>query len=163
MANELSHYSSASGVYPMSMEQLPVPSFKPKGLWVTVDGEFDWPTWCKQEEFHEADLQYKFRVALNPDANILYIQGEQELREFNSWAGETLVLAGGHEFPGYVNWNKVAEKYQGIVISPYVWSCRLDYDVHWYYGWDCASGCIWDADAIQEVYRIDEQMESACA
>jgi hypothetical protein len=28
---------------------------------------------------------------------------------------------------------------------------QLDEFTSWYYGWDCASGCIWDVDAIERV------------
>lgn len=34
---------------------------------------------------------------------------------------------------------------------------RLDNRCTWYYGWDCASGCIWDKDAIEHYYLIKEQ------
>lgn len=39
-------------------------------------------------------------------------------------------------------------------ITPYCWPARMDPDLIWYYGWDCASGCIWDASTIHQVTRI---------
>lgn len=53
----------------------------------------------------------------------------------------------GHD---HINWPMVADRYQGIVIAPYLWSRRMDGGL-WYYGWDCASGCIWDAAAVASV------------
>jgi hypothetical protein len=59
----------------------------------------------------------------------------------------------------YIDWSKVAAKHQGIIIAPYCYARRLTYHTAWYYGWDCASGCIWDLKAIQSV----EVAQEACA
>ena len=48
-----------------------------------------------------------------------------------------------------MNYAKVAENYGGIEVTPYIWEKRLD--SMWYYGWDCASGCVWHRDAIKEI------------
>ena len=40
-----------------------------------------------------------------------------------------------------------AEGWAGIEIAPYIWARRLDGPARWYYGWDAASGCIWDPTA----------------
>ena len=50
-----------------------------------------------------------------------------------------------------IQWDRVAERYQGIVITPYIWSRRLEPETHWYYPWDCASGCIWDGEAVESI------------
>ncbi len=52
-----------------------------------------------------------------------------------------------------LEWDKVKDKYQGIIIAPYQWECRLALETCWYYGWDCASGCIWDLDCIKEFIK----------
>ena len=50
------------------------------------------------------------------------------------------------------NWAPTAAQYAGVIIAPYQWERRLDGDASdWYYGWDCASGCIWNADAIASI------------
>ena len=33
---------------------------------------------------------------------------------------------------------------------------RLDMETRWYYGWDCASGCVWDASAVQSVEPLPD-------
>jgi len=38
----------------------------------------------------------------------------------------------------------VSKEYDGIEIAPYQWDARLS--LIWYYGWDVASGCIWNLD-----------------
>jgi len=56
-------------------------------------------------------------------------------------------------YPGFVdrsniNWSAVADRYSGIEISPYQWEARDGSETSWYYGWDVASGCIWDPAII---------------
>ena len=41
-----------------------------------------------------------------------------------------------------IDWKKVASKYDGIEIVPYQPKARMN--LLWYYGWDIASGCIWN-------------------
>ena len=49
-----------------------------------------------------------------------------------------------------INWQPLTEQYAGIIISPYQWKRRLDGRASdWYYGWDCASACIWDLSAVR--------------
>ena len=55
----------------------------------------------------------------------------------------------------FIDWPKVAERYDGIIIAPYQWSRRLDGPM-WYYGWDCASGCVWRARAVLELKSMEE-------
>ena len=51
----------------------------------------------------------------------------------------------------YVDWREVAARWDGISITPYQWSCRHELDrAMWYNGWDCASACVWNLNAIEE-------------
>lgn len=52
-----------------------------------------------------------------------------------------------------IRWPLVASLYDGILIPRYLWSIRFR---NWYYGWDCASGCVWNTDVI----RIESVEES---
>ncbi len=60
-----------------------------------------------------------------------------------------------------VDWTRIASEYQGIIIAPYVWECRLNDSCNWYYGWDCASGCIWDAAAVALIEPLQQREEKA--
>lgn len=51
-----------------------------------------------------------------------------------------------------INWPAVAIEYQGVIVAPYSWERRNS----WYYPWDCASGCIWDAAAIESI-TVDQE------
>lgn len=133
----LEHYSVKSLSIAMlkDMEQTS-PLFKPTGLWVSVQGEEDWPSWCRLEEFGNIDSKLKYFVTLKNSANILNIQTDIEIVEFTDRYKADL--------PGWVDWRKVAKKYDGIIIPVYKWKYRLDPYTLWYYCWDCASGCIWN-------------------
>lgn len=51
----------------------------------------------------------------------------------------------------WLDWAAIGKLYDGIIIAPYLWERRLNGGAMWYYGWDCASGCIWNPRAISEV------------
>ena len=115
---------------------------KPDGLWVSVDGEDDWPEWCQRESYDGCG-RYHYRVHLDLD-HVLVLDTVQAVRDFDArWRK-------GYLEPqlrlSNIDWPPIALKYAGIIIAPYRWELRLD--LHWYYGWDCASGCIWDPAAV---------------
>jgi len=126
---------------------------KPDGLWVSATGKDDWKSWCKAEQFALHALVSATEIVLKPTARLLWVVGERALDAFDEEYGIDARIS-----PTYsrhcIDWPSVARLYQGIVISPYVWSRRLDGPARWYYGWDCASGCIWDADAIQALLPV---------
>lgn len=142
----LSHFTTATSLEPRSVAQPDTPHFKPRGLWVSVDGEDDWPTWCAAEEYGIGP--HRFVVTLTDTADILHLATPEQIRDF------------GREYGGDyydIDWTRVAEKHQGIIIAPYQWSLRLAHEVAWYYPWDAASGCIWDATAIAAVRLATEE------
>jgi hypothetical protein len=144
---KLSHYSASATLVPESKTQGD-PTNKPRGLWVSVDGEDDWASWCRGEEFHLDDLAHRFRVDIEPGT--LVLATAEDLLAFTASYGAPDSL-GNTEFTMRIDWRAVARAYPGIIIAPYQWSQRLDNRTHWYYGWDCASGCIWDADIITSI------------
>ena len=125
-------------------------NMKPRGLWVSVEnkGSYGWKQWCLSEEFRVEELIMPHLVTLASNANILHISSIEELDEFNNEYKQYLIPNLGMAHP---KWNQVAEKYQGIIISPYLWERRFDSEMLWYYAWDCASGCIWDNTAIKSI------------
>jgi len=120
---------------------------KPMGLWVSdEDAEMPWSRWCIGEAFGLERLALKWKINLKQDSNILLIDNPYSLLEFGEeYRGE----------PSYhglnINWQRVATLYNGILITPYQHSLRFNEHCRWYYGWDCASGCIWNADVIESV------------
>ena len=152
---DLRHYSGKplSNVY--SVQQEAHAESKPRGLWVSVLGEDDWPSWCRSEKFALESLEQCLEVVLAIPHNILILNSIQDIDEFHEQYNGPL-------YPGAttsraINWQRVAESFHGIIIAPYQWGRRLDDKTGWYYGWDCASGCIWDASAIASITPIEEK------
>ena len=147
---------------------------KPHGFWVTIPGEDDWPTWCRQEQFAEHRLRFEHEVILRPNANIRVISTPEQLDaftdEFRTKEGEPhwsdaitssyRVTSGYSEYgywrKNYLDFTKIKPMYDGLIIAPYLWTRRHEY--MWYYGWDVASGCIWNLDAISSVKWLMPEM-----
>ncbi len=142
---DLIHYSNALLGEVESVEQQADPTCKPSGLWVSDDDcEDNWRAWCEAEDYHVGHLRWRHRVNLRPDAKIVRLSSANEIDAFTKkyhrppWIGASSY---------FIDWDAVADDFAGIIITPYVWARRLE-GAAWYYGWDCASGCIWDASAI---------------
>lgn len=127
---------------------------KPRGLWVSVDGEHDWPSWCASEMPGWMEGVQRYRVHLVDEPRVLRISDVCGMEDFQRAWGRDCGRGWGDK---YIDWPLVAEAYHGIIIAPYIWPCRME--MSWYYGWDCASGCIWNADAIARV--TEEAREAA--
>lgn len=56
---------------------------KPRGLWVSILGPDDWPTWCLAEEFRIDGLRWPHEVTLADTANILRITSADEIDTFH--------------------------------------------------------------------------------
>jgi len=143
-SHKLIHYSDVKLEEIKSVEQISTPYYKPKGLWFSVEDGYGWREWCKQEEFFLENLTIQHELELNEYANILYLTSKEDLVDFSNTYKKNMIDI---EFVSSysIDWQSVAMKYQGIVIAPYQWDCRLESKCMWYYAWDCSSGCIWDA------------------
>ena len=153
--NELFHYGDSPLNLDRSLayEQPEPHAFgKPNGLWVSAAGEDDWPAWCRDNEFGIDRLSYSSRIVLAPSANVLTITTPSELDAFTEayavqtdWERQRWPRGSdAREWP--IDWRVVAKECDGIIVAPYQWSRRMD--TNWYYGWDCASGCLWNLDAV---------------
>lgn len=120
---------------------------KPDGFWVSVPGADDWPSWCRGEEFRAHTFAHAAEVTLTADANVLLLGSPAALDDFTERFGGPSQLLGRA-----IRWGVVARQYDGIVIAPYQWSRR--HSLNWYYGWDCASGCIWNLNAVAGVRDV---------
>jgi hypothetical protein len=138
----------------MAAEELTrIPSFsvqkkghKPAGIWYACGNE--WLSWLTYE-MPQWIGDYVYSLKVN-EARILMIKTEKEFYNF-----ERKYLVQGEDYPGQgnvVDWAKVASEYDGIEICPYQGGAR--YSSNWYYGWDVASGCIWDGAAVTEAVLV---------
>jgi hypothetical protein len=129
------------------------PEWKPRGLWYGIDDA--WLSWCESEQpnwigksFWKLDVDESKMLLLSPGD----LEGfTKEYLTAPSWAGmrpkEYALLKKLSSATDWIDWPRVAKRYSGIEIKPYSWKHRMS--LMWYYGWDCASGCIWRADALR--------------
>ena len=121
-------------------------AIKPCGVWFSVEGEDDWMRWCCSEGFRLGALTFGTEIVLKDDANVLWIRTVEELdaftREYRSREATVMGLRSD-----WIDWERVIAKYDGIIIPTYLWERRMS--AMWYYGWDCASGCVWNTAAIK--------------
>jgi len=115
---------------------------KPRGLWYACDN--DWLQWLIYEMPHWiGNYVYSFDINMS---NVLQLSSLSDLKNFQSKYGSR----------GYIDWREVAMDFSGIEICPYIYEGR--YDIPWYYGWDVASGCIWDSSAFNSLKIIAEKV-----
>jgi hypothetical protein len=142
---------------------------KPNGLWFDVNES--WKRWCESTQFCLEKLRYRHRVTILDTSRVLFLRNAKEIDEFTLKYGHNL---SGHirllqsdedidtfarkygsdlfgdirkQFSNYIMWEEVAEKYSGIILSPYSRARSLAY--LWYNGLNCAGGCIWDTNVIR--------------
>jgi hypothetical protein len=126
---------------------------KPNGLWVSVDGEGDWPAHCRSTAFNLDDLAYRNVITLHDPERLLWLTTADALDEFQQEYGIDRSISRFGPPRHAIEWDRVAAKYPGMIIAPYQWSQRMA--LIWYYGWDCASGCIWDPQVIAGVECVE--------
>lgn len=111
---------------------------KPNGFWLSDCDEGDgWYEWCEKESFRQNHNIWRTTVMVDM-TNILLLNTALAIRYFH------IKYGGDRESSYSVDWAAVANKYSGIVISPYQWELRIS-DIGWY----CASGCIWDTNVAR--------------
>jgi hypothetical protein len=125
---------------------------KPDGVWFDCGGE--WLAWIASE-MPDWLGDYTYRMSFD-SSKVLHIDSPGMLDTFTQAyrASERAGAMGGDSY--YIDWPAVAKKYKGIEICPYIWERRMTRHTFWYYGWDCASGCIWDPCIIRRLERIHE-------
>jgi hypothetical protein len=119
-----------------------------------------WIEWCTDEMPHWIG-KYISEVTIDI-SKILIIDNIEKFELFEKKYTHTNVHSGlsGLFYPN-IDWPAVTKKYSGIEISPYRWEKRLN--SFWYYGYDIASGCIWNKDALLKrklLYAYSEKSSS---
>lgn len=149
----LIHYSAKPLKRIESREQdAPVAFYqKPKGLWVSVKGPGDWAEWCRGENFAVEHLVLAHQIILTERAPILRVVSAAGIDKLTRVYGVEVGIGRCRT----IDWRRIAKRYAGIVIAPYIYSRRMEFDSSWYYPWDCASGCIWDRSAVADIRLIE--------
>jgi len=125
-------------------------TMKPFGFWYGFGSE--WIDWTRSE-MPEWVGKYIYSVDIG-NTNVLQIKTHMELMMFNREYQSNLSDTGHRRL---IDWKKVADKYDGIEINPYQFEARYQY--LWYYGWDIASGCIWNLKNVKLKLLTDKGIE----
>jgi len=143
------------------------PYHKPCGIWFSVEDYEDdmtWEKWCRGEDFRVDHLNFRHKIVLKSDSNIVFLTNTSEIRRFGYQYsyndpfefGRRSVFGKNNPYIHGIRWDKLEKLYDGIIIAPYNWECRMPSETMWYYGWDCASGCIWNFDCIESFECINQ-------
>ena len=129
--------------------------YKPCGLWVSVEGgkSHGWFAWCQSERYGLQGFVHQTEIVLRGDARVVWIKTARELDAFT----DEYERRDDPDYPRYArepDWARVADRFQAIIIAPYLWSRRMHKRTRWYYTWDCASGCIWDSAAVASLASL---------
>ena len=87
------------------------------------------------------------------NTNVLQIKTNDEMLQFNSEYKADVYMKDAGEA---IDWKKVASKYGGIEINPYQYDDAM---LLWYYGWDIASGCVWNLSGVKLKLLTDQGIE----
>ena len=125
----------------VDVKQQAGPWMKPNGLWYACGDE-----WIRFDHGLQ-NAKYLYKIEL--DYSKILRLTQKDVKAFEKEYG---VNKGNPSMKMVViDWKKVSERYGGIEICPYMPKIREHF---WYYGWDVASGCIWDKDSIKDVSLV---------
>ena len=149
---KLSHWTNERFVFDPLRSYTQKTGPKPKGFWLDVDE--DWKRWCDDNDFRLNYLKVRYAVEIAKPERMLWLTDSSLLDQFN---GKFAARDQGripNDANFYIDWNRVAHDFAGLIIAPYCLERR--FDLMWYYGFDCASGCVWDLAAIGSVVQRAE-------
>lgn len=121
--------------------------FKPKGLWLGKGN--NWIEYIEANDMTEWISTYcsAFKIELGED--ILVLKEKEDFINFTKEYSESRFS---------VDWKKVANKYNGIVVfSPRRF--QFEKGLEWLYGWDITSACIWSDEGIESIDKVYDGCE----
>lgn len=150
------HHSNTHIAGIRDRRQQEIYSTKPKGFWISdEDANYGWSDFCR-ESAPEYLGELSYDVELNKNANILWLRTPEDIDAFTYCYRKSINdVFNDPEYAIAIDWHQLAQEYDGLIITPYQWTRRLGHPCVWYYGWDCASGCIWNKFAIQKLTLIN--------
>jgi len=152
---KLRHFANS----PRTLDQTKVYSpeelaYKPQGLWVSNEECSDsWSAWCNNnlnQGWNLDSLKYEYKVEFKDDINVIILNEASQLDDFTNQFSNVhenrIAMYNLGVSSTYIKWKVIQTMFDGILIPHYQWNRRMS--LFWYYGWDCASGCIWNLDKI---------------
>lgn len=168
---KLYHYTRNPNIqlrndYLLGIARMRLPG-KPRGFWFGVEDDPEETTWrdfCNEERFRVDHVEFKYLITLKDTAKILCLKTPEEMKQFSfHYKNDDPDLHGisipFHEVHSVyaIDWQKVSEEYDGIIIPKQMNHAFFESGISsWYFGWDVASGCIWNLDAIESLILQQE-------
>lgn len=161
VSGPLIHFSQRPLARVHDVAQRDAPHWKPQGLWFSVgDDEDGWRAWCEREDFRTDYLAARTELLLAPEAKILCLSRPEAIDALTAAFGaESFMGRYGYS----IDWAQIAARYDGVIIAPYCWERRIHPNTLWYYAWDCASGCVWNAAAVLELHQLQREQGASAA
>lgn len=110
--------------------------YKPYGLWYGFGNS--WINWVR-DNVPDWEGTHIYEVIFPNTKNIKKVSNTQDAAEFTKE-----FQVGEHPF---LNWQKVAQNYEGIEMNPYHSNLRWEYP--WYFSLEVASGCVWNFSRVR--------------
>ena len=123
-----------------------ISQFKPEGLWLCKDN--DWYDFAINGVRSHEEMKYKTTFEVDTH-NVRLIKNHDELIKFHN-AFPAIGSLNDIFLYGLLNWKKVSEQYDGVIISPYkrIGIINGNY-IPWHESWDVASGCFWNTRCLR--------------
>jgi hypothetical protein len=132
--------------------------FKPSGLWLSKDDQ--WYEYAINGVRSHSQMRYKTVFEVDT-SNVIVLKNSEELLEFhNSFPA---IISGAPYLLTYslLNWPKVAEQYDGVVISPYQKIGMINGTlIAWHESWDVSSGCFWNIKCLKMIECFEFKADS---
>lgn len=152
---QLMHYSS-DWIFQLEDREYVQPlEDKPRGFWIEAPSsptDLLWKDFAWENGIRSVDCAH--RVQLATDSNLIIISYREEMADFSGIYGVRTEKRYGNLVVRRteIDWAAVAQRYQGIIISPYLRGAGEIFD--WYRYWDVASGCVWDLNVIKSIEAL---------
>lgn len=150
MQRYVQHSKSAlDAIYDVDQRQLvESPSgTKPNGLWFSVGDGSDWRALFERKGWGLSDVKYWTEIVFSESANILRAEGAADI--------DSLTAAYGKDDGHAIDWLRIAETFDAIIIAPHCVE-RSDHDkTYWYHQWECSCGCVWQSNAVKLLRRLN--------
>lgn len=122
---------------------------KPYGLWYGIDNS--WIDFC-ESEMPEWVSPHRYKLDIDM-SKVLVVDTIEKMYDMNKHVVNTEEYFHLKNYD--IDWTYFDKKgYKGIEIPRYMYELRMKNEFFWYYGWDCASGCIWSTDIIKSITKI---------
>jgi hypothetical protein len=121
---------------------------KPNGLWLSDESDIGW---SRMAPAIDVELgRYQSLVTLAPAHNCLILSTPESILQL------TLDFPNPRAGRGtqYINWNRIAQEFDGLIVTPYQAHLLWDRNCRWFRLWVAAVGCVWNPAAIQSIEPI---------